>query len=90
MFVLNITRPIVVINPVLLKTSKRTTIEKEGCLSLPEIRLEIDRPKTILVQFYDEKNKSIKCNFDGLTSRAFQHELNHIEGILITDLGNKL
>lgn len=58
---------------------------EEGCLSIPEIREEIWRNETIHVTYQDENFKTHKATYSGLAARVFQHEYDHIEGVLFTD-----
>ena len=84
---------------VLLSTFKRTFINakmlkeegeewgfNEGCLSIPDVREDVYRQEKITLEYYDENfNKKTEV-FDGLIARVIQHEYDHIEGILFTDL----
>lgn len=80
---------IVLINPVVTKKSILKCVEKEGCLSFPELELEIKRPKKVTVQAIDYSGKKIKIDAEGLLARILQHEIDHINGILIIDKANK-
>jgi peptide deformylase len=57
----------------------------EGCLSIPKIREDIERPDEITLEFVDENFKRHRKTFDGLAGRVIQHEYDHIEGVLFTD-----
>tara|TARA_B100000963_G_scaffold285726_1_gene254699 strand:+ start:242 stop:766 length:525 start_codon:yes stop_codon:yes gene_type:complete len=83
-------QPIALINPVIKNFSDETSIYEEGCLSIPETFIEIERPKICLVEYIDEKGlkKNLKC--DGLLSICIQHEINHLDGKLIIDHLSKL
>ncbi|HLF64405.1 MAG TPA: peptide deformylase [Saprospiraceae bacterium] len=59
---------------------------EEGCLSIPQIRADVERPERIHLRFQDETFKGHDITFDGLTARVIQHEYDHIEGILFTEL----
>ena len=62
----------------------------EGCLSIPEVREDVYRHEKITLEYYDEDfNKNTEV-FDGLVARVIQHEYDHIEGILFTDLISSL
>ena len=82
--------PIVLINPVIKKLSNDTSVYEEGCLSIPETFIEIERPKICEVEYIDETGlkKNLKC--DGLLSTCVQHEINHLDGKLIIDHLSKL
>ncbi|MFL2897034.1 MAG: peptide deformylase [Candidatus Pelagibacter sp.] len=83
-------QPLSFINPVIKKLSKETTVYEEGCLSIPNTFLEIERPKICEVEFIDieGKIKNLKC--DGILSTCLQHEINHLDGKLIIDHISKL
>ncbi len=83
-------QPIVLINPVIKNLSGEKSIYEEGCLSIPETFIEIERPKTCEVEYINEKGekKNLKC--DGLLSTCIQHEINHLDGKLIIDHLSKL
>ena len=57
---------------------------EEGCLSYPELFLKIKRPDKIIVKYEDEDKKIHKLKLQGLASRVFQHEYDHMEGIDFT------
>ena len=82
--------PLSFINPVIKKISDETSIYEEGCLSIPDTFIEIERPKTCEVEYIDlnGKMKTLKC--DGLLSTCLQHEINHLDGKLIIDHLSKL
>ena len=82
--------PLSFINPIIKKVSDETSIYEEGCLSIPDTFIEIERPKICEVEFIDinGKIKNLKC--DGLLSTCLQHEINHLDGKLIIDHLSKL
>ena len=82
--------PLSFINPTIKKISYETSIYEEGCLSIPDTFIEIERPKTCEVEYIDidGKIKNLKC--DGLLSTCLQHEINHLDGKLIIDHLSKL
>ena len=82
--------PMCFINPVIKnKSNKRSTYE-EGCLSIPDTFVEIERPSICDVDYldYDGKKKNIRC--EGLLSTCIQHEIAHCDGELIIDFLSKL
>ena len=81
--------PICFINPVIIKKSKKLSSYEEGCLSIPDTFVEIERPSTCEVQYldYDGKENIIKC--EGLLSTCIQHEIAHCDGHLIIDFLSK-
>ena len=82
--------PLCFINPVIKKISDEKSVYEEGCLSIPDTFIEIERPKICEVEYVnlDGKLKNIKC--DGLLSTCLQHEINHLDGKLIIDHLTKL
>ncbi len=73
------------INPVILKKSKEKIEIEEGCLSVPNCLINIKRPKEIKIKALNLKKEEIILNLKGIEARVFQHELDHLNGILITD-----
>ena len=82
--------PMSFINPVIKNVSKEMSVYEEGCLSIPDTFIEIERPKTCEVEYVNINGKKeiIKC--DGLLSTCLQHEINHLDGKLIIDHLSKL
>ena len=83
-------KPLSFINPVIKNVSNETSVYEEGCLSIPDTFIEIERPKICEVEYIDMqgKKKYLKC--DGLLSTCLQHEINHLDGKLIIDHLSKL
>ncbi len=82
--------PICFINPIVKKISDEKSIYEEGCLSLPETFIEIERPKVCLVEYIDQEGKKKEMECDDLLSTCIQHEINHLDGRLIIDFLSKL
>ena len=82
--------PMFFVNPIIQNKHKEKTIYEEGCLSIPETFIEIERPKICEVEYIDINGdqKILKC--DGLLSTCLQHEINHLDGKLIIDHLSKL
>ena len=72
-------------NPRIIKESKDEVVMEEGCLSYPELYLEIPRPSSIIVKYEDEGKNIFKRRFDEYIARIFQHEYDHMEGIDFTE-----
>jgi peptide deformylase len=83
-------KPICFINPVIKKVSDEMSIYEEGCLSIPDTFIEIERPKICEVEYLDIDGKIQTKKFDGLLSTCVQHEINHLDGRLIIDHLSKL
>ena len=71
-------------NPRIIKSYSEEVEMEEGCLSYPELFLKIKRPDKIVVKYEDENKKTHKIKLQGLASRVFQHEYDHMEGIDFT------
>ena len=83
-------KPISFINPVIKKVSNETSVYEEGCLSIPDTFIEIERPKICEVEYIDINGKLKNLSCDGLLSTCLQHEINHLDGKLIIDNLSKL
>ena len=75
---------IVCFNPVILKTYGELVSCEEGCLSFPDKFINVNRRDIIDVKYEDEEGKEHKITLQGLPSRIFQHELDHLNGIDFT------
>ena len=74
-----------VINPEILKRSKEVVILEEGCLSIPDTFGAVARSEKITIAGFDASGKKVKIKAWGLLARVFQHEVDHLSGILFTD-----
>ncbi|MDR3667620.1 MAG: peptide deformylase [Ignavibacteriaceae bacterium] len=79
-------KPMVLINPNIIFRSEEKIVMEEGCLSIPDIRCEIDRPKEIVIKFKDTDMREHELEASALLARVLQHENDHLNGILFTDL----
>ena len=75
---------VVVINPKIIKVSGGEVME-EGCLSIPHLLVDVKRPTTIWAEFTDEYNRTMEARLSGLEAKVFQHETDHLNGVLIID-----
>lgn len=75
---------IVLINPKIFSTSEETTIDWEGCLSVPDTYGKVERYSKIKVTAMDQDGNLIKLKADDLLARVIQHEIDHLDGILFT------
>jgi peptide deformylase len=73
------------VNPVIEWRSEELESALEGCLSLPGVHVEVERAARVRVTAQDERGESIEIEADGLTARVIQHEVDHLDGILILD-----
>jgi peptide deformylase len=78
--------PYILINPEVIYLSEETEVNEEGCLSLPKITLKVRRSSRVSVKALDQTGKEfIIENAEGLLARALQHEIDHLDGIMIID-----
>jgi peptide deformylase len=75
----------VLVNPVVEEAAETTEKELEGCLSIPGIQVEIVRPTGITVSGQDASGASLRIETSGLLARILQHEIDHLDGVLILD-----
>ena len=80
----------VCINPEITDMSKETIRYKEGCLTFPFLFLDIERPQKVKVKYLNEQLETVEEEFDGIVSRCYQHELDHMQGRVFTELVSKL
>jgi peptide deformylase len=79
-----------VINPEITRQSKETELGNEGCLSIPDYMGEVERFNTVTVKGIDRHGKSFKLKTKGWMARIFQHEIDHINGVLFIDRTDKV
>jgi peptide deformylase len=83
-------RPIAMANPEIVALGSKTRLHEEGCLSIPDVRVDIERPDTVTVRYLDRMGKEQEIEADGLLATAIQHELDHLDGQLIIDFLTRL
>ena len=79
----------VLINPVIEARSDETEILPEGCLSIPGIQVDVERPAAVTVSGQDAAGEELRFEAEGLLARVFQHEIDHLDGVLILDRTNR-
>ena len=77
--------PRVFVNPEILDPAEELASYQEGCLSVPEIYADVDRPVTCRVRYQDLEGQTHEEDLDGLMATCLQHEMDHLEGILFID-----
>ncbi len=82
--------PISLINPEILERSEEMRVHEEGCLSLPEVFAEIERPAACRVSYVDRDGNAREMLFEDLLSTVVQHEIDHLNGVLFIDHLSKL
>jgi peptide deformylase len=76
---------VALVNPQIDWSSRDEEISEEGCLSLPHVLVDVERPISVLVRARDEQGEELVVEAMGLEARVIQHELDHLDGILILD-----
>ncbi len=79
-----------VMNPEITRQSKETELGNEGCLSIPDYMGEVERYNTVTVKGIDRHGRSFKLKTKGWMARIFQHEIDHINGVLFIDRTDKV
>lgn len=82
--------PLVMINPEVVKLGDELVSYEEGCLSIPDVRVEIERPSSLTVRFVDREGRQQQLDASGLLATAIQHEMDHLDGRLIIDFLSRL
>jgi peptide deformylase len=77
--------PRAIVNPVLVDTSEVTLSETEGCLSLQGVTIPVERPVKVTIEGKDETGRPVRLELEEHAARVVQHELDHLDGILILD-----
>jgi peptide deformylase len=80
----------VIINPEIVKASEEKVNGIEGCLSIPGLIGEVERHEAIQVKALNRHGQPIKLKVDGWMARIFQHEIDHLNGVLFTDLSTRV
>ena len=75
----------VLVNPVIEEMAETTEAGSEGCLSIPGIQVEVERPTAVTVSGQDVSGEPIRIEAEGLLARVLQHEVDHLDGVLILD-----
>jgi peptide deformylase len=83
-------KPLVFINPEIVKSSDTRSVYEEGCLSIPDYYAEVERPAEITVRYLDRDGKEQTVDAVGLLATCLQHEIDHLNGVLFIDHISKL
>ena len=78
-------QPLVLVNPTIVHRGEETETAEEGCLSIPEIFGEVERPLSIIVEATDRSGAPFRLETSGYQARAIQHEIDHLDGVLFLD-----
>ncbi len=77
--------PVALVNPVVTESGRKTDRSPEGCLSIPGMEEVVERPDTVTVEGLDPEGEKVSMTVSGLLSRALQHEIDHLDGVLFID-----
>ncbi len=77
----------VCINPRIEKSGEETSVRGEGCLSYPGEKVMVERPVEVRVTYQNFRGAKVKKKLNGLLARCFQHEMDHLDGIVMGDVG---
>jgi peptide deformylase len=83
-------RPLVLFDPEIIALGSELREHEEGCLSIPGVRIDIERPSSATVRFLDREGKRQELAADGLLATVVQHEIDHLNGRLIIDFLSRL
>ncbi|MDQ5829166.1 MAG: peptide deformylase [Actinomycetota bacterium] len=75
----------VIVNPTIEERARSTEKDLEGCLSIPGIQVEVERPTAVTVSGQDASGSPLRLEASGLLARVLQHEVDHLDGVLILD-----
>jgi peptide deformylase len=79
------TQPIALVNPEIVTASTTTDRSEEGCLSIPDVFADVERPSSVVVRARDRDGKPIEIEASDLLARCLQHEIDHLHGKLFID-----
>ena len=83
-------QPLTLFNPEILSKGSEMRLHEEGCLSIPDFRLDVERPSAVTVAYIDREGKRQELAAAGLLATALQHEIDHLNGKLIIDFLSRL
>ncbi|MGB8869658.1 MAG: peptide deformylase [Rhodomicrobium sp.] len=83
-------KPMMLINPEIVSTSDTPRVHEEGCLSIPEMYAEVERPASVRVRYVDIEGKQREEDFEDLLATVVQHEIDHLNGLLFIDYLSRL
>jgi peptide deformylase len=83
-------QPLCIVNPEIVSLGSEMRLHEEGCLSIPDVRVDIERPASLVVRYTDREGVRREFEASGLLATAIQHEINHLDGKLIIDFLSSL
>jgi peptide deformylase len=78
------------VNPEIIRLADETEVGTEGCLSIPGFVGDVERPVAAVIKGLNRYGKPVKIKADGWLARIFQHEIDHLEGVLFIDRADKV
>ena len=81
--------PLAIFNPIIVDVGPMIELE-EGCLSFPNLIVKVERPSTVRARFRNLNNEVITFNFEGLSARVFNHEYDHLDGLVMKNRVSRL
>lgn len=78
-------QPLVLINPRIVQHVEQTDVAEEGCLSIPDIFGDVERPTGVVLEAQDRDGTPYRLEAEGYQARAIQHEIDHLDGVLFLD-----
>ena len=85
-----ISKPVIIYNPKIIKSSKEKVMDIEGCLSFMDVWIKVERPMKVEVQYELSNGQLHMAELNGMESKCFQHELDHLDGITFNKRVSKL
>ena len=86
----SITEPFAMFNPAIISVNENLILSQEGCISFPNLWLEVKRPESIVSEYFDKLGNKCIIELSGIDARCFLHELDHLNGICFTDKVSQL
>lgn len=80
----------VMVNPEIVKASPEKVVGVEGCLSIPTLVGEVERAEEVRIKGFNRRGQPMKLKVDGWLARIFQHEIDHVNGVVFTDLATQI
>jgi peptide deformylase len=77
--------PVAVVNPVITERGKEAVVDQEGCLSMQGVQVPVERPTTVRLEGRDPQGNELSLELSDLGARVAQHELDHLDGVLVID-----
>lgn len=75
----------VLVNPEIVEASDERCEDEEGCLSVPDVKITVERPERVRIRGFNELGAEVDYEADGMRARVIQHEVDHLDGVLILD-----